>query len=83
MVFLKPNSPSDNFGVEYIWTGGWDSDGQYVKINVVFTDSPSLPRSSDATLGSQPHFDSLSLGQQQGSIMWCWLYHHPGYYCCC
>jgi len=32
---------------------------------MMFVDSPSLPRSSDSSAslsGSQPHFDSLSLG---------------------
>jgi len=29
----------------------------------VFTDSPSLPRTNDYISGSQPQFDSLSLGQ--------------------
>jgi len=31
---------------------------------VLFTDSPSLPRSNDCTItsGSQPQFDTLSLG---------------------
>jgi len=41
-------------------------------VNVVLTDSPSLPRSTDATiLGSQPHFNSLSLGQHQDSVTLC------------
>ena len=33
----------------------------------MFTDSPSLPRSGDSTSGSQPHFDSLSLGEPRAA----------------